>query len=760
MAKPDFSSESDPVSGLDFSSASDPVSAPSTSSPGKISSFFAGAGKGFGQQMLGAQQLLGSADSYLGGKQTGDWLQKNAAQGSDKLTQQAAPYAAAHPFLEGAGEFAGQVIPQMLAAPEAAAGALARIGQGAVLGGVQGAVAPVPAQQPFWSTKAAQVGEGTAAGALGTAVPEGVLKGIKASGIGSWLLRNNPLAVKSAAVQKILSVIQQDEKAGTTKAQDVADLIHKTRAAGVPMTLMEAGGENLKGFAGSVARSKGPAKDIIPKSFNNRIEGSAQRLRDVVTKTFGFPQTMRETHQALTTSQAAASRPLYQKAFEPGSLAPLETHFEGEFDRISQAKKEASGVLSQAQQAVTLAAAKLSRAGNDVYLNSTALEEMRAAQKTVEVAHQALMDVESEYKSTLQNLKAAQQAVANGERGGVYSPYIARLLKNPDVQKGISTGWRIQRNEADGLGMPFQPHDYAVVGEDKDGNPIVGKTPNMRLLDAAKRGLDEMIEGYRDKVTGLLKLDATGRSLVILNKGLIGELDRLNPFYAPARAAFAGPAKAKAAMDKGATILRRHPEDVASIFSRLSPAEQEHFRLGAAQAYMDAVNDGGVFNPAIRRLANNDDQQRARARLSPIFPSKQARDQFLTAVSGERAIADTRQYVVGNSATARRVADDETPDLAPAMHAVHGAAKLKTGNVPGAIVSLLRAKRHLGLVQNPLLNEEYAKLLSDPALALNTSGGPILSAPAMPASPIDPFLRFIEKSSPLSGLVAGKAATQ
>jgi hypothetical protein len=132
----------------------------------------------------------------------------------------------------------------------------------------------------------------------------------------------------------------------------------------------------------------------------------------------------------------------------------------------------------------------------------------------------------------------------------------------------------------------------------------------------------------------------------------------------------------------------------------------------------------------------------------------------LTAVSGERAIADTRQYVVGNSATARRVADDETPDLAPAMHAVHGAAKLKTGNVPGAIVSLLRAKRHLGLVQNPLLNEEYAKLLSDPALALNTSGGPILSAPAMPASPIDPFLRFIEKSSPLSGLVAGKAATQ
>lgn len=179
MAKPDFSSESDPVSGLDFSSASDPVSAPSTSSPGKISSFFAGVGKGFGQQVLGAQQLLGSADSYLGGKQTGDWLQKNAAQGSDNLSQQAAPYAAAHPISEGAGEFAGEVIPQMLAAPEAAAGALARIGQGAVLGGVQGVVAPVPTERPFWSTKAAQVGEGVAAGALGTAVPEGVRKIVK-----------------------------------------------------------------------------------------------------------------------------------------------------------------------------------------------------------------------------------------------------------------------------------------------------------------------------------------------------------------------------------------------------------------------------------------------------------------------------------------------------------------------------------------------------------------------------------------------------
>ena len=154
-------------------------SAPSTSSPGKISSFFAGVGKGFGQQVLGAQQLLGSADSYLGGKQAGEWLKQNAAQGSQSLTQQAAPYAAANPISEGAGEFAGQVIPQMLAAPEAAAGALARIGQGAVLGGIQGVVAPVPAGQPFWSTKASQVGEGTAAGALGAAVPEGIRKAVK-----------------------------------------------------------------------------------------------------------------------------------------------------------------------------------------------------------------------------------------------------------------------------------------------------------------------------------------------------------------------------------------------------------------------------------------------------------------------------------------------------------------------------------------------------------------------------------------------------
>src|SRR5271157_4218875 len=87
-------------------------SAPSAPKPGDFSSIGAGLGRGFGESMLGIQQLLGKtlSTSIRGPvSSAGNWLQEDAAKGLTNLQQQEAPYQAAHPYLTGGGEMGGQV---------------------------------------------------------------------------------------------------------------------------------------------------------------------------------------------------------------------------------------------------------------------------------------------------------------------------------------------------------------------------------------------------------------------------------------------------------------------------------------------------------------------------------------------------------------------------------------------------------------------------------------------------------------------------
>ena len=76
--------------------------------------------------------------------------------------------------------------------------------------------------------------------------------------------------------------------------------------------------------------------------------------------------------QGMVKTRSAAAQPLYEKAMQGGSTAPLETQFQNAFgeatDKVSQAVKE----LGQARVEQTLAAAKGSQAGDNVYANSAA----------------------------------------------------------------------------------------------------------------------------------------------------------------------------------------------------------------------------------------------------------------------------------------------------------------------------------------------------------------------------------------------------
>jgi hypothetical protein len=147
--------------------------------PGIIATLGATAGKGFGNAVLGAQQLvgkglqgLGSGDASSAGanpiQRAGNWLVNDATQGARNLETQAKPYADANPVTAVVGEVAGSVAnPLNRLVPLAGAGSLAgAVGRAGAQGAISGAVTPVTQDDGnFAGNKLAQIVTGAGVGA-------------------------------------------------------------------------------------------------------------------------------------------------------------------------------------------------------------------------------------------------------------------------------------------------------------------------------------------------------------------------------------------------------------------------------------------------------------------------------------------------------------------------------------------------------------------------------------------------------------------
>src|SRR5437764_11754862 len=75
------------------------------------------------------------------------------------------------------------------------------------------------------------------------------------------------------------------------------------------------------------------------------------------------------------------------------------------------------------------------------------------------------------------------------------TPKLQQFLGDPLIQQGLAQGREVQRLE--GLA----------------GNPVPLPNSIWGQLDAAKRGLDDIVEKYRDPTTGRLALDQRGRAV-------------------------------------------------------------------------------------------------------------------------------------------------------------------------------------------------------------------------------------------------------
>ncbi len=540
------------------------------------------------------------------------------------------------------------------------------------------------------------------------------LMGLRAGGVKTT---RPGIAAASPAERAVIKDIEKGVKEGGLTPEEM--LAKAAETPDKPLTISDQAGSRMDATTGRLARTEG-GRPVTEAWFKTRdkgatnpetgmVEGGAgPRVEVDLNNTMGEGSKFQAVGELMTT-QKETSRPLYREALKPGSTAPLQRQFENAFGEAAALRAEAAQELAAAENRMTQAQAQKSRAGNNVYGSNAALQAEREAAAAIEAAQTKLATAEQNQAITRDTMRGAQAAGEKGERGAVWSPRIQQYMDDPITRGGIKKGLEIQRLEALNEGTAFNPRDHGIVGLDQAGEPIIARVPNMRLLDAAKKGLDAKIDSYPRDWSGKPQLDALGRQVAIAVKNLTAEIDRLNPAYGQARAAWAGPARALDAMEFGRTALKNSPEEIAARLADMTPAELQTARLGLKDKLREDVLGTSTGGDEARKLIGSN---MLRLKIRPFFESDAEFANLMKNVEAETLMFEKQYGATGNSASMRRAAEDAQGEMASlAGRAMSNIFHRRVGATVGNALSL--AKNVFRADQAPM-DAAQARLIHSP----------------------------------------------
>ncbi len=243
---------------------------------------------------------------------------------------------------------------------------------------------------------------------------------------------------------------------------------------------------------------------------------------------------------------------------------------------------------------------------------------------------------------------------------------VQNFVEDPIGQEAFRRGIRIA--ELEGLrpgGAGFDPAAYGVTrGPQGDWVAAPGQTPNMRLMDAVKRGFDDIVEGFRDPTSGRLNLDQYGRAVNGARAAYRNELAGMFPPYRRALEAYSGPSQSLDAANRGRRAFTSDRDVTAAASDNLTPGDQDFFRLGAGRAFTDMTSDPARAPGVARRLLEDRQMQ---ARLETIQPDQARREALQAALRGEvqTAAVDRAISPRAGSQTARLQAGGDDMNIDP-----------------------------------------------------------------------------------------------
>lgn len=536
-----------------------------------------------------------------------------------------------------------------------------------------------------------------------------------------------------AATRAEKTITKRINEAGPTTTQEAIDALNEARESGKPMMLPDVLQGGVQKLAGRMYRAPGESSEIIGEALRGRNAGAVGRLTGDINRDVGSGSAY-QMFDELRVSRSQQAKPLFEKAFEGGSIAPLENQFENAFSELGAeeqaAQRELNNALSVKQ---TAAAARASQAGDNVYANAGANTGLRVAD-AVEAQARARLDAATATKEQMRERLQQAQADRTAEApGAIWSPRLQEFLENPRVQEGINRGWRIERDEALAESRPVNPSEYAVTGFTEAGDPIVGRVPTMRLLAVAKEGIDRMLQSpqYRNELTG--QLNKEGVAIAKLQREFLGEIDRLNPDYKAARDVWAGETASMEALKAGQTALKNKPEINARLAADMTEGEREFAKLGLAQTLREVAGDKGPLAGEFNTIAGTEyGAEGNRSRIAPFFNDEAALTRFVDSVGQEQTMARTKNKIMGGSQTAERGMEDQGPmNFRDTAHAAISGALGHPGQL---LHHAVKPVKWLWDHRDPAFNAEMAKVLSDIAITLGQTpeGKVIIKRPGPP----------------------------
>lgn len=301
-----------------------------------------------------------------------------------------------------------------------------------------------------------------------------------------------------------------------------------------------------------------------------------------------------------------------------------------------------------------------------------------------------------------------------------WTPRLQEFLDDPIIHEGLAAGAKVQRLEALAEGRPYSLQDIAIKSiDERTGQITFSGTPNVRMLDAAKRGLDQMLEHYRDPQTGRLVLDQLGRAIENVRKSLVKELDNVTTdpttgrsAYAEARKAWAGPSQLNDAAWLGRRFMRGDEEVISKTVDAMTPAEREMFELGVRRELSKMVTKDTQTAPG--KFA--DKKADLWGRVGRVFsPEKVA--EFKRRIDLEITKARTEAFVspASGSPTQGRTADVDAFKRVP-MWAGELVKDAASGDLLRSVTSPLRgAGRAMSALNQPSapVAKDVAKMIFD-----------------------------------------------
>ena len=285
------------------------------------------------------------------------------------------------------------------------------------------------------------------------------------------------------------------------------------------------------------------------------------------------------------------------------------------------------------------------------------LEEALGADRTGRQAGQQFMQ------------QAAEDARPLYQRSDQYPIQWNRNLENfindPIAQEGFRRGIAIQRMEALAADpASFNPRDFSAAGYNAaaGADDVLAAGPNMRSLDAIKKGLDDIIEDYRDKTTGRLNLNEYGRAVDQVRRRFVQELDAINPHYAQARAAWAGPASQNQAIGIGKQMASggRYADNI-DTFNNMNDAQKVGARLGYADskaAGLERSTEGRNNANSLLTPKTQNELEAMSLYQGPRQPG--APNEIRRRLDWENTMNQTRNQALMGSRTAENIADQKT----------------------------------------------------------------------------------------------------